>query len=208
MFGERSVTGHRWCSAVAAFKASARTAGASPTVHVVFWGRAANDHDLREWPKPTSAMSACAPASANAWAVAWSGCCSARPNRGLAMGAAPVHGLPSPTPSRSSVQHVAPGAGVQSAPANGQLSSNELIAGRSARLPRGDPQLTQVVTRGHLAERRPFHWPSSISAFGSIALGRTFDRIDRAAMCRSPVRHLLRRCRCPKAQAVRQPAHR
>jgi hypothetical protein len=130
-------------------------------------------------PKPTSAMSACETASANAWAVAWSECCSARPNRGLAMGAAPVHGLPSPTPSRSSVPHVAPGAGVQSAPANGQL-----------------------------VERGPFRRPSSVSALGSIALGRTFDRIDRAAMCRSPVRHLPRRCRCPKAQAVRQPAHR
>jgi hypothetical protein len=130
-------------------------------------------------PKPTSAMSACETAAANAWAVAWSECCSARPNRGLAMGAAPVHGLPSPTPSRSRVQHVAPGAGVQSAPANGQP-----------------------------VERGPFRQPSSVSAFGSIALGRTFDRIDRAAMCPSPVRHLLRRCLCPKAQAVRQPAHR
>jgi hypothetical protein len=61
--------------------------------------------------KPKPAMNACETASANAWAVAWSECCSARPNRRLAMGAAPVQGLPSPAPSRSGLQQMTLGRG-------------------------------------------------------------------------------------------------
>ena len=49
-----------------------------------------------------------------------------------------------------------------------------------------DPLLTQVVTRGQLVERRPFHRPSTVSALGSIALDRTFDRIGRVATSRRP----------------------
>ena len=57
---------------------------------------------------------------------------------------------------------------------------------RLVTFPETDPLLTQVVTRGQLVERRPFHRPSTVSALGSIALDRTFDRIGRVATSRRP----------------------
>jgi hypothetical protein len=74
------------------------------------WGRTANMiTTCASVAKPKPAMNACETASANAWAVAWSECCSARPNRRLAMGAAPAQGLPFPAPSRSGLQQMTPG---------------------------------------------------------------------------------------------------